>query len=299
MDLRFDPEHLDLLGRLAVSVLLVAGLYLLRRATTRWYVAHVEQEDRQYLARRALGWLFSVLGVLVLAWIWFPFFGDVATFVGIIGAGIAVALRDLFINLAGWIYIVSQRPFAVGDRVEIAGHAGDVVDVRGLRFTLREIGNWIDADQPTGRLVHVPNALVFSHTMANYTRDVPFVWHEVELLVTFESDWRAAEELVRAALERRAVPADRVVEATRTAGDRLGFPVDYSPETTATFVTTKESGVAVVGRLLVEARHRRAAHDAVWRDILDAVAADPTVELAYPTVRNVVKDPITVERPGR
>ncbi len=291
----FDTTNL--LGRAVVSLLVVAGLYVARRAAARWYVRTVADPDKQYRARKLIGYVFGVLTVLALGWIWFPFFGDLATFLGILSAGLAVALRDLFTNLAAWVYIVSQQPFVVGDRVEIAGNAGDVVDIRGLRFTLREIGNWVDADQPTGRLVHIPNGFVFSNPMANYTRDVPFVWHEVEVLVTFESDWRAAERHLLDALAGQAIPDDDVSTATSRASARLDYPIDYGDTTTGTYLAARESGVAITGRVLVEARRRRRANDGIWRTLLDAFADDPTVELAYPTVRNVIHDPITVERP--
>ena len=288
----------NLLGRAIVSLLVIVGLYALRRAAARWYVRTVDDPDKQYRARKLIGYVFSVLTVLALGVIWFPFFGDLATFLGILSAGLAVALRDLFTNLAAWVYIVSQQPFVVGDRVEIAGNAGDVVDIRGLRFTLREIGNWVDADQPTGRLVHIPNGFVFSNPMANYTRDVPYVWHEIEVLITFESDWRAAEQHLLHALAGQAVPDEAVSSATARASARLDYPIDYGDSTTSTYVATRESGVAITGRVLVDARRRRRAHDGIWRSVLDAFSADATVELAYPTVRNVIHDPITVEHPG-
>jgi hypothetical protein len=76
-----------------------------------------------------------------------------STFLGLVAAGIAVALKDPLTNLAGWLFILWRRPFTAGDRVQIGEHKGDVIDLRLFRFTLLEIGNWVHADQSTGRLL--------------------------------------------------------------------------------------------------------------------------------------------------
>lgn len=78
-----------------------------------------------------------------------------------------------------------KRPFDVGDRIQIAGFAGDVVDIRIFEFTLLEIGNWVDADQSTGRVVHIPNQKLLTEPIANYTaeyRDTPLMAPRPQLL---------------------------------------------------------------------------------------------------------------------
>ena len=94
--------------------------------------------------------------------IWFAGLERLATFAGILGAGLAVALHDTIANIAGFLFIMLRRPFEVGDRIEIEGVAGDVIDIRVFQFSLLEIGNWVDADQSTGRIVQVPNGKVLT-----------------------------------------------------------------------------------------------------------------------------------------
>src|SRR3989441_12617332 len=110
-------------------------------------------------------------------------------------SGLAIALKDPVTNLAGWIFIVWRRPFEVSDRVEIGGHKGDVIDIRLLQFTLNEIGNWVNADQSSGRIIHIPNGKVFTEPVANYDKGFKYIWNEVPVLVTFESDWRQAKAI--------------------------------------------------------------------------------------------------------
>ena len=99
-------------------------------------------------------------------------------------------------NLAGWVFIAIRKPFAVGDRIEIGDHTGDVIDMRLFQFTLVETGNWVDADQSTGRIIHIPNGWVFRQSTANYTAGFNFIWNEIPVTVTFESNWEKARDIL-------------------------------------------------------------------------------------------------------
>lgn len=126
---------------------------------------------------------------ITLAFIWVDAFDALPTYLGLVSGGIAIALSDLLRNVACWAYILLRRPFRVGDRIEIQDLKGYVIDIRLFRFSVMEVGGWVDPDQSTGRLVHVPNGLLFSDRVANYTEGFSHVWDEVPVLVTFESDW--------------------------------------------------------------------------------------------------------------
>jgi len=73
------------------------------------------------------------------------------------------------LSIAGWLLILIRRPFGVGDRIEINGIKGDIIDIRLFQTSLLEIGNWVHADQSTGRIVHFPNSFVFKAENYNYS----------------------------------------------------------------------------------------------------------------------------------
>jgi small-conductance mechanosensitive channel len=100
------------------------------------------------------------LAVLLIGRIWFEGVTSLATYLGLLSAGVAIALQSLVLNLAGWAFIVWRRPFEVGDRVEIGTYKGDVVDIGAFGFTLLEVGNWVNAEQSSGRTVRVPNGRI-------------------------------------------------------------------------------------------------------------------------------------------
>ena len=284
--LSFSP----VVARVVSTVIVLAVIVILRYIGALVVGRRVSDVDMQFRARKALTYGATIVATIALVFIWLPFFDDLATFLGLLSAGIAIALADVFLNLAGWAYIIFRRPFKVGDRIEIGGEAGDVVDIRAFRFTLLEIRDWVDADQSTGRILHVPNGKLFRETVANFTEGFHYIWHEIPVLVTFESDWRLAEQMLREALGAVAIPEEVARRTTERVSASRDYRISYSELTPNVYVSTRDSGVLLTGRVLVEARRRRGIEDAVWRSMLDAIEAEPTVDLAYPTIRGYLPD---------
>jgi small-conductance mechanosensitive channel len=181
---------------LLVTIIAIAGLWVLERLVLAVVYRRFSDPWTRYRWRKSVTYLFLAIAVLVIGREWLEGFKSLATFLGIVSAGIAIALKDPLANLAGWAFIVWSRPFEVGDRIEIAKHKGDVIDVHLFQFTLNEIGGWVDADQSTGRIVHLPNQLVFTEAVANYDKGFKYVWNEVPVLVTYESNWKKAKEIL-------------------------------------------------------------------------------------------------------
>ena len=133
-------------------------LWLLRTLALRIVYQRTEEPRVRYQWRQALGYVTLALGLLIVGRIWYRGFESLATFLGLLSAGLAVALSDLVAGVAGWFFILSRRPFRVGDRVQIGDDRGDVIDIDVFQTTLLEIGNWVDAEQSTGRMIHIPNS---------------------------------------------------------------------------------------------------------------------------------------------
>ena len=272
-------------GQLTATVAMIGVVLILRFLVGRQIHRRVDDPELLFRARKTAAYISTIVIALAVARIWAGAFGDLGTFLGLLSAGIAIALADVFLNLAGWLYIIARRPFKAGDRIEVAGMAGDVVDIRVFRFTLLEIGNWVDADQSTGRLLHVPNGLLFRQGMANYTEGFNHVWHEIPVLVTFESDWDRAEAIIREQLEPYHMTDEDMHAAREFREASRRYFIRYKELDPIVYVTVKDSGVLLTARLLINPRQRRGVDDAVWRGILAAFAEEPSIELAYPTIR--------------
>jgi small-conductance mechanosensitive channel len=207
-----------------------------------------------------------------------------ATFFGLLSAGLAIALKDPIADLAAWGYIMWRRPFEVGERIQIGAHAGDVIDLRLFQFTLNEIGNWVDADQSTGRIIHIPNGRVFTEPVANYDKGFKYIWNEVPVVVTFESDWRKAKEILIRIAQKHAEHLTATAEQDLLAASRQ-YLINYTKLTPIVYTKGVASGVQLTIRYLIEPRRRRGTEHAIWEDILTEFALHADVDLAYHTVR--------------
>ncbi|MFN2237371.1 MAG: mechanosensitive ion channel family protein, partial [Anaerolineales bacterium] len=222
--------------------------------------------------------------VIVLGSIWLDDLSNLVTYLGLVSAGVAIALSDPITNIAGWLFIFLRGPFKVGDRIQIGEHAGDVIDSRIFQFTLLEIGNWVDADQSTGRMIHIPNRKVFSDPLANYSKGFQFIWNEIPVLVTFESDWRKAKTLLNSIISRHEQEFRQDVEQQlqSTAQDFLIFTPTTTP---IVYTSVRDSGVLLTIRYLCKPHERRSTAEVVWEEILGKFEAHPDIQLAYPTTR--------------
>jgi small-conductance mechanosensitive channel len=284
------PLGSGVLRNLILSVLLIAFAVLGRRLVLRVVDRRIDDPRARYRWSKASSYVaFSTVAVFVIA-IWLEAGTQLGTFLGLIGAGLAIALKDPVSDLAGWIFILWRRPFDLGDRLQIGEHAGDVVDIRLFQFTILEIGNWVAADQSTGRIIHVPNARVFTEPLANYTAQFDFLWTEIPVLVTFESDWKRAKALLEEVAREHAAGVSEEAERDLRRASRK-FLIFYQKLTPVVYTSVENSGVLLTIRYLCKPRQRRGTAQAIWESVLDAFAAEPSVELAYPTYRAYLDPP--------
>ena len=239
---------------------------------------------KRYRWRKGITYVITFIIIFLIGRIWFQGFGSIATFMGIFAAGIAIALQDLLINLAGWLFILWRRPFEVGDRIEINNNAGDVIDTRLFMFSLMEIGNWVDADQSTGRILHLPNGLVFKHSLANYSRGFNHIWNEIAVLVTFESNWEKAKDILSKLASKHAEHLSKDAEKRlKQAAKR--YMIFYNKLTPIVWTSVQDSGVLLTIRYLCDPRKRRSTSQVIWEDILRQFANCNDIDFAYPTTR--------------
>jgi len=272
------------LEKILWSVAVGVALLLLRRALLFFFTRRLEDAERRYLAIKTVNYLLGFGAIIALLRIWLGGLGGLAASIGIISAGLAIALHAPLTNFAGWVFLTVRRPFTVGDRIQIGDSAGDVVDLRLFAFSLVEIGNWVNADQSTGRILHIPNGKVFQEMVANYTQGFNFIWDEMPVTVTFESDWRRAKDILSEIAERHtAVKSEHAQEEVRRAASR--YLIRYEHLTPIVWTSVAGIGVTLTIRYLTEPRRRRSTENDIWEDTLDAFWRADDIDFAYPTLR--------------
>lgn len=265
-----------------VGVLVV---YLVVRALLRRLVrGSTHDAERRYTATKVVNTTLGIVVVLALALVWTRGGTGVAAYLGIVSAGVAIALQDPLSDLAGFLFIAMRRPFAVGDRIQIGEHRGDVIDIRIFQFTLMEIGNWVQADQSTGRLIHIPNGRIFQEALANYSKGFAYLWNELPVLLTFESNWRKGKAILEQIATKDAEPLSKAAEESVKLAARK-FMIFYTHLSPVVYTKIADSGVLLTIRYLCEPRKRRSSEERISEDILTRFAECPDIDFAYPTYR--------------
>jgi small-conductance mechanosensitive channel len=276
-----DP---DIALRLVNSAVVILFLWAVRFVVLRIVRGRTDDVRSRYHWRKISTHVSVFIGLLIVGRIWLTGFQTFLTFAGLVSAGIAIALKDILASIAGWVFIVWRRPFSVGDRIQIGELIGDVIDIRVFQFSLLEVGGWVDADQSTGRVLHVPNGLLMTTPLANYGAGFEYIWNEIPVLVTFESSWRKAKDILLSIAEKHAENlSEKAAQKVRETNRK--FMIFYKTFTPTVYTSVKDSGVLLTIRYLCRPRERRGSTQAIWEDVLDQFAAAPDIGFAYPTRR--------------
>jgi small-conductance mechanosensitive channel len=187
----FDPT----VGKLVAALIGLVFVYTLSRVTQRAVGRYIVDTSARYRARKFVTFLAYLVGAVVLATVFSDRLGGFTVALGVAGAGIAFALQEVIASVAGWVAISFGNFYSPGDRVQLGGIKGDVIDVGMLRTTLMEVGQWVNGDLYNGRIVRVANSFVFKEPVFNYSADFPFLWDEITVPVRYGSDWKLAKEM--------------------------------------------------------------------------------------------------------
>ena len=277
----FQNAILDKLFRSAFALGIV---YIILFFVRRFINAMKVEISKRHGYRKRAAYIAALVYIIILIPIWAGSSQQWTTILSVMGAGIALALHDVLLNIAGWFYIVIRRPYKDGDRIELGGVRGDVIDIRLFETTLLEIGNWVDGDQSTGRVVHLPHGQIFRHPLHNYTRGFEYLWNEVSIILTFESNWQKAREILLQCGEEasREVQDDAKRKINRMAREYLIY---YRRFGSIVYTKIEDSGVKLTLRYLTGAKQRRGGEDTISMKILAAINSASDIEFAYPTYR--------------
>lgn len=274
----------DLQVKFLVTILLLIAITLSRRIVLWMIFRKMSDVSKKYKYNRSGTYIAVSIFIVIIIPLWLKNVVHLFTFIGIVSAGLVIALQDVLKNIAGWIFILIRHPFSVGDRIETGVHQGDVVDIRLFQFTILEVGNWVDADQSTGRLIHIPNGIIFKDALINWFKAFAYIWNEVTVTVTFESDWELAKSIIQKigdsqAGNREERAAIRIQEAAHR------YMIHYKKLSPMVYIVIVENGVKLTLRFLSEARRMRVCQHDAWMAILSEFAKHDNINFAYPTTR--------------
>src|SRR5690625_1072365 len=152
--------------------------------------------DNRYRAKKFSSFIWYFLTIVLIIFVFSDKLGGLTVALGVAGAGIAFALQEVIVSFAGWIAIMFGGSYKTGDRVQLGGIRGDVMDIGVLRTTIMEIGQWVDGDLYNGRIVLIANSFVFKEPVFNYSGDFPFLWDEIKIPIQYGSNYEMVNEIL-------------------------------------------------------------------------------------------------------
>ncbi|HTL66177.1 MAG TPA: mechanosensitive ion channel domain-containing protein [Lacunisphaera sp.] len=264
----------------SVTSLAILLAYL---ALSRFVFARRYKKEELFLARRLGRYATTLLIVVVVTLYLFEDLRLIATTLGLVSAAIVISLQDVCASFCGWFVIMAGQKFTIGDRLEIEGVRGDVLDIQLLRTTLLELNNWLGVDQPTGRVIIVPNNFIFKTKVFSFTHGHPFIWGKIEVTVTYGTPAAGAMALFQKILEEET--REDFAEARRVSAEmerRYGVEdADYRPKI---YTRIADSGITFSLLYVSHYRNTSITRNRINRRLISELESHPHIQLAYNTV---------------
>ena len=283
-----------LVARGAATLALIVLVWVIVRTLRRLVGAQIDDRRLRRRARKTIGAIGWVLILLVSAAIFSDRLGGLAISLGVAGAGIAFALQEVIASFAGRVAIAFANFYKTGDRVQLGGIKGDVIDIGLLRTTIMEVGDWVKGDLFTGRVVRVANSFVFKEPVFNYSGDFGFLWDEVTVPVKYGCDHHDTKRLLEEITQQ--VVGDFAPAAHAEWQVMLDkYSVERAKVEPMVTLVANDNWIEYTIRYVVPYTMRRVTKDALFTKILDAVdASGGKVALASATFHLVDAAPLQV-----
>jgi small-conductance mechanosensitive channel len=284
-----EETSIDFVGlalRLALSLAVVGVTLIAYRLIRNAIKQKIEDATRRQSARAAVRNVLAVVGFVVIALIWLPGGANLVTALGILGAGLAIASQEMVGSLVAGLNIAAGSIYRIGDRVRIGDVVGDVMDISLLRTTVMEVGEWVKADQYTGRVVTVANRAVWVSPVYNFTQHWGYLWDEITLPITYESDWQRAAEIMleQGQTYTKKLQADAEAKLSRML-DR--FPLKETKVEPTLYLAMTDNWIELTLRFVVDAQERRKVKGQLHRDLLQHIQAEKKIAVASTTIEIV------------
>jgi len=250
-----------------VGIVLIAGLMLVARRSVGRYVGRPEV---RYRLRKGVSFLGYLTMFLFVGGVYSDRLGQFTVAFGVAGAGVAFALQEVIASVAGWIAVSIGGFYSTGDRVQLGGIRGDIIDIGILRTTIMECGDWVNGDQYNGRIVRVANSFVFKEPVFNYSADFPFLWDEIMVPVKYGSDYHAARELIARVGEEDDGEYARGAEQAWHGVVRKYLIENARVQPTVT-MTANPNWIEFTLRYVVDYKARRSTKDLLFTRILEEI----------------------------
>lgn len=271
------------LDKLSATFMVLAFTYFLFKMILEDMLLNrfADYKNRYYYSKAlSISHLLVILIFLLIIWV-----DDIQALIvgfGLVAAAFTITMQDVARNFVGGLIIFFNHIYNVGDRIEIGDKQGDVIDISLLYTTILEIGDWVSGDQPTGRLSTVPNSYILGNVVNNYTKDFNFIWDEMIIPVTYDSDWKEAISII---MEAILLETGDLIGKAEKAIPVLKHKYFFTGRSTepAVFIRLTDNWIECHARFVTDPWNRRIIMNSISRRILEEIGKSESVKIASQT----------------
>ena len=271
---------------IGIAVILIISFFI-KRALKRT----IKSNDNKYKARKAVNIFAYLFIVSIMLFVYSDKLGNIGVALGVAGAGIAFALQEVIISIAGWFSIMIGGIVGVGQRIKVGDVKGDIIDIGVLNTTVMEIGDWVEGDLYNGRIVTIANSFVFKEKVHNYSAEYPFLWDEIIVPLRTESDYSLARKVFTKVLNE--VCGEYASNSEKQWGKLTDkYRVEEAQVQPMVTLQFDENWTSFTLRYIVDYKKRRSTKDIIYTRLLEEISKyDDIIMIATSTleITNVVK----------
>ena len=252
-----------------ISIIIITVITLIRHILFKISLKKNLNAKEKYMYNKKGSAIATVIICILLALLWIDYLKNFITFITFISTAITLSLKDFIFNFFSGIYIKTSNIFSLEDRIEVNGLKGDVVNINKTGFHLLEIGDRVNGEQSTGRIVHVPNSIVFTYPVKNYVKAFKYIWDEIKINIPLDSDvYKVKKELYKIIKRNSAVrniPSKMETEVNDASTDYRIYFNNLDP---IIYIEIVDSHIELYLRFLVHPKKKRTVENSIWLDIL-------------------------------
>ena len=279
------------------TITAIIGIFIINlviRILRKSLARRIKDPEVRYRTRKIITFIGYFVIFLFLLVVFYERLRGLTIAFGVIGAGIAFALQEVITSIAGWLAISTAHFYRVGDRIQLGNIQGDVIDISVLRTTIMELGEWVEADLYTGRIVRIANSFVFKEPVYNYSGDFPFLWDQIMVPIKYGSDYHLTRQILQ------NIVNDVVKDYIEEAGDawmlvRRKYVVKTARVEPMISMIANDNWIEFSVRYIVDYQLRVVTKDQIFTKILDEFKkTEGKVSMASATVQLVQAPPLDI-----
>lgn len=259
-----NQEYIFLIILSCISILVIKLiLFCLRR------IFQLANSKNGYMLYQKCRLLFMIINVIIIFILWDSYLDNIITIISFISAALTLALREVIFNFFAGIYIKIKKPFIIDDRIEFLETKGDVVGINTLDFEILEVGDYINGEQSTGKIVNVPNSVALVHPIKNYAKNFKYIWTEITVKTTLDVDADEVKKMLYEIINSNEV-VKRIPDKMRKNMDNIGIEqrIYFNKLEPIIYMRVVDSHIEFYIRYLVHPKKNRFVEDDIWSKIL-------------------------------